>query len=199
MIDKNNFPMRLEGKSVILEEIQPKFFPYVIEWRNDPELNKFLNQPYKLTLELEQKWYEEIYLNDDTQAFWIAVDKQTEIPFATQGWTKLDRVNKKINGGRLMLGNPEYAKKPAFMESFFVVGDFIYSVADTEYIHVVKDNKKALRINKMMGFIPNTGQIQSPQELFVNGMEQIEFYRTKEIFLKIRKKFLENLNNSLFS
>ena len=33
MIDKNNFPLRLEGKTVILEEIQPKYFPYVKKWQ----------------------------------------------------------------------------------------------------------------------------------------------------------------------
>ena len=75
MIDKNNFPLRLEGKTVIVEEIQPKYFPYVIEWRNNPELNKFLNQPYKLTPEIEKKWYEEKYLQDTTQALLIMLDK----------------------------------------------------------------------------------------------------------------------------
>lgn len=44
----------LEGKYVRLEEISPKYFEKVIEWRNNPELNKFLNQPFKLTLKLEK-------------------------------------------------------------------------------------------------------------------------------------------------
>ena len=33
--------LRLEGKYVYLEEVQPKYFPYIIEWRNNPENNKF--------------------------------------------------------------------------------------------------------------------------------------------------------------
>lgn len=44
----------LEGKFVRLEEICPKYFAKVIEWRNNPENNRFLNQPFKLTMELEQ-------------------------------------------------------------------------------------------------------------------------------------------------
>ena len=54
----------LEGKFVRLEEISPKYFSKVIEWRNNPENNKFLNQPFKLTMELQKKWYEEKYLNE---------------------------------------------------------------------------------------------------------------------------------------
>ena len=41
--------IELTGRFVILKEIQPEFFKYIIEWRNNPELNKFLNQPFKLT------------------------------------------------------------------------------------------------------------------------------------------------------
>ena len=63
--------IKLEGKLVTLEEIEPKFFPYVIKWRNDPKLNRYLNQPFVLTEELERKWYEEKYLPDDTQGFLI--------------------------------------------------------------------------------------------------------------------------------
>ena len=199
MIDKNNFPLRLEGKTVILEEVQPKFFPYVIEWRNNPELNKFLNQPFKLTEELEKKWYEEVYLKDDTQGFWIIIDKEKNIPFGTTGFTDFDAEKKVSIGARLILGNSDYARHPAFMESFFVGSDYVYKYVDVQYAHVVKKNSKALKINKLMGFLPNEGEIQYPHELFVNGMEQIELYRTKEMYLKTRKKILEGLFESLFS
>lgn len=46
--------IELTGKFVILKEIQPEFFKYIIEWRNNSKLNKFLNQPFKLTMELEK-------------------------------------------------------------------------------------------------------------------------------------------------
>ena len=48
--------LRLDGKYVYLEEVQPKYFPCIIEWRNNPDNNKFLNQPFKLTMELQTKW-----------------------------------------------------------------------------------------------------------------------------------------------
>ena len=66
----------IEGKYVRLEEVCPKYFPKVIEWRNNPENNRFLNQPFKLTMELQQKWYEEKYLNDLTQGLFIIIDKE---------------------------------------------------------------------------------------------------------------------------
>ena len=44
MIKIKQRTVRLEGRYVILEEVQPKYFPYIIEWRNNPENNRFLNQ-----------------------------------------------------------------------------------------------------------------------------------------------------------
>ena len=86
----------LEGKYVRLEEISPKYFEKVIEWRNNPELNKFLNQPFKLTMELEKQWYEEKYLNDMTQGLLIMVDKKNNLPFGTIGWTDYDSAKKYV-------------------------------------------------------------------------------------------------------
>lgn len=34
--------IELTGQFVILKEIQPEFFKYIIEWRNNSKLNKFL-------------------------------------------------------------------------------------------------------------------------------------------------------------
>lgn len=192
--NKSKYPLRLEGKNVVLEEVQPKYFPYVIEWRNTPELNQFLNQPFKLTMENQTKWYEEKYLLDDTQGFMLILDKDRGTPFATMGWVNLDVEKKMCIMGRLILGNSDYARHPGFFESFFVLADYLYEMVDVMYIHIVKENSKSIHINKLIGYIPNDGQIQYPEELFVNGMEQQEFYRTKERYLDVRKKIFERLS-----
>ena len=82
------------GKKVILDELQPKYFEDIIKWRNDLELNRYLNQPYKLTMEMQIKWYEEKYLNDMTQGLFVMLDKINNVPFGTIGWTDMDVVKK---------------------------------------------------------------------------------------------------------
>ena len=138
-------------------------------------------------------------MQDSTQGYLVIIDKKTETPIGTQGWTKFDFEKKVFNGGRLLLGNSDYANQPAFFESFFVAADYTLQWADIEYVHIVKNNKKALRLNRLMGFVPNKGKIMYPQELLVNGMEQTEFYRTKEMYLQVREKLFERLEESLFT
>ena len=190
---KDRKPLRLEGKFVILEEISPKYFSYVVEWRNNPELNKYLNQNFELTIELEKKWYEEVYLKDSTQGLFILLDKNNGTPFATQGWTNMDTEKRICISGRLLLGNPRYARHPGFIEGVLRVSDYLLEFADVMYTHIVKDNTKGIHHAMTCGFKPNEGKIQYPQEIFVNGMELTEYYCTKEMHEKARDKLLKVL------
>ena len=201
MIDRDKLknPLRLEGKTVILDEIQPKYFPYVIEWRNNPEIVKWFVYREKLNMEIEQKWYEENYLPDNTQGLMVMIDKETMTPFGTAGWTDFDAEKRRLIGGRLMLGNSNYSNKPAFVEFGKVLGDYLYDFVDIQYGHVLKENRRAIRFNKFFGSVENKGVIQYPNKVHENGLELIEFYRTKEMYLEIRKNIYEFLEDVLFT
>lgn len=188
----------LNGVSVILEEIQPQYFGHVIRWRNDKNLNCFLNQPEELTLERQQSWYEN-YLHDSTQGFMLMKDKQANVAFGTIGWTQLNLTEKICITGRLLVGDLEYRGSIPFIESPFLLGDYLYYGLGVKvmYIHVGVKNEKALRFNRKLGFVENKGQCKYPQELVVNGMQQIEFYRTVEQYENVKKTMMPVLQ-SLF-
>lgn len=183
----------LEGKFVRMVEITPQYFNYVIEWRNDPEKNKFLNCPEKLTLEKESKWYNEIYLKDKNQGFLICINKSDNVPFETYGWTDLDIKNKRCKLARLLLGNDKYGRSPGYLEILFLISDYLYQYVDVMYAHVSPFNTSALNTNKAVGFIQSPDNaVQYPDDLYVQGdtsRPQLEFYRTKEMYLKTKEAF----------
>lgn len=200
MLNKNGSPLQLLGETVTLDEVKPQYFPYVISWRNDENLNRHLNQPTTLTIESQSQWYEQRYMKDDTQGFVVMLDKNDNEPFATLGWTDLDREKRQCIMGRLLLGNANYSNSLAFLEGILLLSEYLYSLVDVMYIHVGVKNKKALRLNKRLGFVPNEGIIQYPHELFVQGdktREQIEFYRTKDMFYDRKKKIFDNIHDNL--
>lgn len=202
MRDKRTSPLRLEGRGVVLEEIQPKYFPEVIRWRNDKELNRFLNQPEELTMEKETAWYENCYLTDDTQGFMVMVDKKTGTPFGTLGWTDMDTSRRQCIMGRLLLGNPAYRNSGPFVESFFLLGDYLYALVDKIYIHVGLKNRKAMHLNKQFGFRPNQGEIQYPQELFVQGDKtrpQQELCRNRAQYEEAKKRMFTDIEDLLYA
>lgn len=188
--------LRLEGKTVVLEEVQPKYFPYVIEWRNNPENNRFLNQPFKLTMELQTKWYEEKYLSDMSQGLMIMIDKETRTPFGTIGWTDYNPDERICIEGRALVGNYTYRASKQMTEAYLIFQDYMYSSmnVDLAYIHVVDANKKVISLNKRWGYVKNEGDIRFPSELLVNNMKQTEYIRDYEQYKKARNKIIKILD-----
>lgn len=186
---------RLEGKYVILDELQPKYFEYVIKWRNNPELNRYINQPFVLTMENQTKWYEEKYLKDETQGMMVMVDKETGIPFGTNGWTNYDSEEKVCIHGRAMIGEYEYRATRQMIEGYTLFQDYLYESmnVDVIYIHVVNENKQVISFNKRWGYVINEGDIRYPNELLVNNMQQTEFYRTYNQYKNARAKIINIL------
>lgn len=184
----NKGNIRLEGQYVYVEEVQPKYFPYIIEWRNNPENNRFLNQPFKLTMELQTKWYEEKYLKDDTQGLFVMVDKATGTPFGTLGWTDYDCKDESCVVGRLLVGNVKYRGSKEWIEATILFSDFVYYALNVKltYAHVVKDNIASIKWHYKWGYLSNEHNIKFPKELLVNGMAQNEYIRTKNDYEKTR-------------
>ena len=186
----------LEGRFVRLEEICPKYFAKVIEWRNNPENNKFLNQPFKLTMELEEKWYKEKYLNDYTQGLLVAVDKEKNLPFATIGWTNYDKHKKFCIFGRALVGNLFYRGSKQWREATLLTNDYLYNKLKISiiYTHIVVENMASQNWNEKWGFKENKKDFKFPSEKIVNGMKQKEYFRTFEQYQIVRRN-IENLLN----
>lgn len=182
--------LRLEGKYVYLEEVQPKYFPYIIEWRNNPGNNKFLNQPFKLTMELQTNWYEGKYLKDMSQGLFVMVDKSNDVPFGTIGWTDFNENTKTCISGRLLVDSIKYRVSKEFLEATLLYNNYIYYSLGVMkvYAHIVKENKASLSWSKNWGFRLNLEGIKFPNELFINDMVQDEYVRNLNDYIIIKNK-----------
>lgn len=181
-----NNKIQLIGKTVILDEVQPKYFEPIIGWRNNSENNKFLNQPYKLTLELQQEWYKK-YLEDYTQGLFVLIDKRDKVPFGTMGWTDFDKDQQICITGRLLIGNMKYRGSLYFQEAAKLFNDYLYKANNIKimYAHVMKENIASIKWHEKWGYNINK-KFKFPQEHIVNGVEQIEFYRRFNDYYKTR-------------
>ena len=187
--------IHLEGKYVYLDEVEPKYFPYIINWRNNPENNRFLNQPFQLTMEKEMAWYEG-YLRDDTQGLLILVAKDGDVPFGTLGWTDYIPEERILIAGRQLVGDKTFAGSKELIEGKLLLTDYLYAKYDLSamYCHIVDENKKTISFNKKWGYRKHLCDIRFPKDLYVNGMRQTEYIRTKEEYMAARDKIIKLLN-----
>lgn len=186
--------IQLDGKSVYLVEVVETYFPYIIAWRNDPENNRYLNQPFQLTMERQRTWYGQ-YCSDPAQGLLIVVDKETDTPFATIGWTDYDPEQRLCITGRLLVGDRRYRGSLLFAEASLLFADYMYGAlaVDTCYAHIVRDNIASIRYHEKYGFHRNDGVVRFPDELIVNGMRQEEYVRSKADWISVRERIAQSV------
>jgi len=171
----------LLGTSVTVRGINQSDFEKIVEWRNDPEINRYLNQPYKLTVELQTQWYNQKYLPSDDLLF-VLVENHGGTRIGTVGLNDYDPVRRIGIGGRLLIGEKQYRGSFELLEGVILFYDFLFDILQLSkaYSHVVKDNRKAAALNTRIGFLPNAGDIVFPEYCRVHGMELVELVNTKE-------------------
>ncbi len=168
----------IRGHKCKLVEIEEKYFVDVINWRNTPSINKYLNQSFKLTLELQRKWYEN-YLKDGTQILYIILD-ENDNPVGTTGYTNIDYINRCAVGGRLIIDD-KYRGTEITLYYTVALAKEAYKYFDYIYCHIVSDNVKAIRLNIKNGSILNVNPRY--KELCTNSSYTMnEYISSKEDF-----------------
>jgi len=180
--------INLKGKFINLKSINESDFERLIEWRNNPEIKRYLNQPYKLTMELQYKWYKEKYLKSNDILF-IIIETKNENRIGTIGINNIDYKNKVGITGRLLIGEENYRASVELIEANVLFYDYLFFELKLKklYCHVVNENKKVISFDKKFGFTVTRKTIL-PQYCNVNGMKLIEMVNTKEQYEKAKKK-----------
>ncbi len=177
----------IEGCLVNLRGINESDHDTIVRWRNDPDNNRFLNQTFKLTKELQHNWYINNYLPSNDLLF-MFIDKKDGMRFGTIGLTDFNQKEQVGIAGRLLIGEKKYRSTPEMLEANLCFYDFLFNDLRLErvYCHIVKENKKAIALDSKLGFELNRSDTRFPQYLKVNNMEQHEMVMTQETFEKAK-------------
>jgi RimJ/RimL family protein N-acetyltransferase len=190
----NNY--HLEGRLVILREINETDFETIIAWRNDSDNNRFLNQPYQLTLQLQQEWYSKKYLPSSDILF-MFLTKRNNKRFGMIGLNDYCPEQKIGIAGRLLIGEKAYRSSPEMLEANLLFYDFLFYKIKLKQVfcHIVKQNTKAIALDKRLGFRPNQSAAVFPEYLNVNGLEQVEMIMTKQSYENCKAKLIPMLEH----
>jgi RimJ/RimL family protein N-acetyltransferase len=170
----------LVAENCILKEVAPQYFGHIIEWRNNAQYNKYLNQPFVLTLEAQSSWYER-YVKDGRSKLYIFIDIHGT-PFGTIGVKQIDLERKSAEFGNYLIieshqGSMEMLEGLVkFLEECFEELNLLYG-------SVSKDNKKSIKFCRKMGFVTGSKKdfpFQEAQEtrddLVAVSLTKADFY-----------------------
>jgi len=193
MLNKN---ISLNGKLVTMRGINESDFEKIIVWRNDPEINRYLNQPYKLTYEMQTKWYNEKYITTDDILF-VFIENSSGRQLGTIGVSNIHYDFRRAIAGRLVIGEKEYRASPELLEGNLLFYDFLFYILGLQkvYCHIVKENRKAIALDVRLGFHPNTGKVVYPQYCYVNNEELLEMINTRQSYEESKEKLRPMLSH----
>ena len=91
---------------ITLDDFPPDHLAEIVQWRNDPEVNRYLRQGIR-TLEEVQEWYTQYFSKAEHKLFAVYADK-TLIGYGTL--EHIDTTHRSCEIG-IVIGNPDYWNK----------------------------------------------------------------------------------------
>lgn len=141
--------MKITKYGVTLTRLTENKIEMIRNWRNDTKISKFMEYREIITSEMQLNWYHKID-NDKNYFFIIEIDNK-EI-----GLINIRDINSETKEGEagIYIYDDEYLNSTISFQAAFCMYDFGFEELRLENIiaHILKDNKRAIKYNKMIGF-----------------------------------------------
>ena len=186
--EKNLF---LEGKYVFLESVSPKHFPHIVGWRNSERVSRYVIQPFRLTEELEAKWYEK-YRREKGHCMLVLTAKKQNVPFGTLGYIRYNAAQKICIGTHHLVGEEAYRGSKEYAEAALLFHDHLFQTLGVEkcYVHVIVENTKTVNLLKKIGF-QDSSPARFPECLQMGGKTLLEYVLTAQSYAEHRHLLLQ--------
>ncbi len=135
---------------VHLTRLRHEDIEMVRNWRNSPEIANNMAFRDHITPEMQEKWFSSI---ENSNNFYFLVNVQRK-PIGLVNLKNVDYDRLDAEGGAF-IGIPEAAEAFSGLRAALAIYDFGFEAIGLKsiYIHVLRDNIGAIRLNKMIGFI----------------------------------------------
>lgn len=155
----------------------------VRQWRNSPKIQQFMEYRQEITQEMQERWFEKISTSG-RDFFFIMVFEDKEV-----GLINIKDVDfeKKEGEPGIFIWDDEFLNGGASFRASLARNDYAWDVLKLERLvsHVLSDNKRAIRYNKMQGFV------MAPDQ---EGLYNQKYILEKENALKSKDKLIKILN-----
>ena len=136
------------GEKVYLRKMTEDDAPYIVEWRNDPDIKKWMFNQEEITIESHLNWFREKASN---RIDYIICDKKTDKPIGSVSFSNIE--DKKAEAGK-MIGNKEYRGKGYAKEAYILWLNYGFSELGFEEIYgrTMANNIPNIKLNEKIGF-----------------------------------------------
>ncbi|MFH2143601.1 MAG: GNAT family N-acetyltransferase [Bacteroidota bacterium] len=182
--------MRIIKYGVTLRRIEESDIELVRTWRNKDEIRKnMLFQEY-ITPEMQKKWFDSI--NNFSHSYYIIEYNNEKIGLINE--KNIDTENNTVESGLFLFGEKHYGSFIPVIASIILIeiGYYLFE-GNIGYIHVRKDNKKAIEYNETIGYYI----LEEMEEFYIMAITKQSF-ESKTVKLRNAIKNLYGDQNTQF-
>ena len=174
-MDKQISSTYTRGEKVFLREMTRDDADYIVKWRNDPAIQKWMFNRDHITKEGHLRWFE----NRENRIDFMICEVRSDKPIGTVNFTNIEK--QKAEAGK-MLGDKSYWGGGYAKEAFILLLNIGFNdLGFTEiYIKTMSQNKPNIGLNLKLGFneinrFPKEVSGNSIVEELVMSIEREEF------------------------
>ena len=166
--------MKLEKYDIVLNRLTHDKIEMIRNWRNSSKIARFMEFREYITPEMQEKWFKSI--DNENNFFFIIEYEKKEI-----GLINIKDVDyeQKTGEGGIFIFDDAYLNSDVSFRANLCISDFFFETLGMEklIVHILSDNKRAIKYNLMFGY-----EKQPNQEKINNQLYCLE----KEIYFKKR-------------
>ena len=141
--------MEITRYGVILRQLTEHKIEMIRNWRNDPKIVQYMEYKEYITPEMQKKWFDKI--NNNNNYYFIILVENKEI-----GLINIRDIDYKLSEGEagIYIYDESKLNSTISFQATFALYDFCFEELRLERViaHILKNNKRAIKYNKLIGY-----------------------------------------------
>jgi RimJ/RimL family protein N-acetyltransferase len=164
--------LKLEKYGVCLRQIGPEDLEMVRQWRNSSEVAKYMAYREHITPEMQQNWYDGVCERGDLYFIINVAGKEVGLI----NLKNIDFIKSESESG-IFIADKSFQNTHLIYCASFCLGDFASEVLRLRWgkIHILDDNKRAIRYNLSLGYKPTEEVEAGSNRLYT--LEKSDYYK----------------------
>ncbi|HEU4609116.1 MAG TPA: GNAT family N-acetyltransferase [Chitinophagaceae bacterium] len=176
--------MKIKRGTILLKRVAKQDIELIRRWRNSETVSRFMEYREHITEEMQQEWFRKIDTDNNLYFLIMSDHKSLGLIYGAD----INWEDKTVGNAGIFIAEEGDRESAYALEASVLLNDYAFSIGiETIFIKVLKDNRRAIAYNKLLGYALLDGQ--------ENAYNQ-NYFLSREAYLNNRRKLVPLLKNT---
>ncbi|MCW8897733.1 MAG: GNAT family N-acetyltransferase [Flavobacteriales bacterium] len=155
----------LNQYGISLKRINKNDIELIRKWRNHPNIRKYMGYKKKISEKEQIEWFKKV--NNPFNYYFLIIINDTPIGVIN---CKDVNINEEYGEGGIFIWDDDFLNTPYPIFASLILLDFIFNelkIGDKSFIRILPENSKAIKYNKMLGYVLIPGQEKAKNQWYI--------------------------------